>query len=137
MLFRSIEEETNTMTFHVMVVKKGTANKKIARYEDENTPIEVEENSKFEITLESNPTTGYSWQLAEPLDESILELVSSEYEKKTGSETAGSPGVEVWTFLASGAGSTRIDFIYVRSWEKDAAPESEKTFSVTVKPIVK
>jgi inhibitor of cysteine peptidase len=135
------EEKATTMTFQVKVVSQGSLDKEAKEYDDENAPIEVEEDLKFAIVLESNPTTGYSWQLAGPLDEDIVELVSTEYEKKSGGseegegEDLGSSGEEIWTFLAVGEGETEIDFEYVRSWEEDVAPEEEKTFSVTVKAV--
>ena len=134
-------EQPTTMTFTVKVVKEGTINKVPKKYNDPNTAIEVEEDQQFAIALESNPTTGYSWQLAEPLDESVVELVSSEYEKKAGGtkggegEAVGSGGEEAWTFKAVGKGDTKISFKYVRPWEKDVAPAEEKAFSVTVTPV--
>jgi inhibitor of cysteine peptidase len=124
------EEQPTTMTFHVEVVKAGSTTKEPKKYEDPETEIEAEKGTKFVVVLESNPTTGYQWQLAQPADESVVELVSTEYEKK-GSEI-GSGGTDLWTFKAKGVGNTKLDFVYVRPWEKDAHPEEEKTFSVTV-----
>jgi inhibitor of cysteine peptidase len=124
------EGQSTSMTFHVEVVKVGSTTNEPKKYEDPNTTIEAEKGTEFAIALESNPTTGYQWQLAQPPDESVVELVSVEYEKK-GTE-AGSGGTDVWTFKAAGAGETKLDFISVRPWEKDVAPEAEETFSVSV-----
>ncbi len=136
----SEEEQPTTVTFQVRVVKAGTADKEPEEFSDPETPIEVEQNLEFIIVLGSNPTTGYSWQLAQSLDEEILELVSTEFEEKKGEgegeegEIVGAPGEEKWTFKAIGEGKTEIDFEYVRPWEKDEPPEEEKTFEVEVKP---
>lgn len=136
----SEEEQPTTVTFEVRVVKAGTADHEPAEYSDPETTIEVEQNLEFIVVLESNPTTGYSWQLAQPLDEDILELVSTQFEEKKPEgegeegELVGAPGEEKWTFKAIGEGDTEIDFEYVRPWETDEPPEEEKTFKVEVKP---
>ena len=38
--------------------------------------IETRAGQNFTITLEANATTGYQWQFAKPLDESLLQLVN-------------------------------------------------------------
>ncbi|MDI6761179.1 MAG: protease inhibitor I42 family protein [Candidatus Brocadiaceae bacterium] len=93
--------------------------------------IEVKVGRDFVITLESNRTTGYQWQLAQPLDGTVVELVGSEY-KAGESKLIGSGGSEVWTFRAVGAGKTRIAFKYTRPWEKDAPPAREVSVNVVV-----
>jgi inhibitor of cysteine peptidase len=93
--------------------------------------IQARSGENFAITLESNRTTGYEWQLAKPLDESTVQLVSSEYlTDKT--ELAGAGGREVWIFKALKAGKTDISFKYVRPWEKDIPPVNEKIFVIII-----
>lgn len=94
--------------------------------------IETTVGQQFTVTLESNATTGYQWQLANPLNESIVKLVGSEY-KAPQDGRIGQGGQEVWTFKAAGKGTTQISMKYVRSWEKDVPPAQTKTFTVTVK----
>jgi inhibitor of cysteine peptidase len=133
------EEGPTTVTFDVRVKQAGSMDKEPKKYDNPDETIEVEAGLDFAIILESNPTTGYSWQLAEPLDEDIVELVSSEFEKKTPAEgegeIVGAPGEEVWTFEAIGEGETEIKLEYVRPWETDVAPEETETFTVDVKPV--
>lgn len=93
--------------------------------------IETQVGQEFTITLDSNPSTGYGWQLAEPLDESILELVGSEYEPPEDG-SIGTGGQELWTFKAVGQGETEIALKYVRPWEEDGVPAKERTFTVVV-----
>lgn len=135
-------EDSTTVTFNVRVKKKGSMDKEPQEYDDPEQTIEVEMGLEFAIVLVSNPTTGYSWQLAEPLDEDIVELVSTEFEKNGSEgegegeeEPLGAPGEEVWTFEAIGEGSTEISLEYVRPWETDASPEETKTFEIEVKPV--
>ncbi len=119
------EEQPTSMTFHVIVVKAGTTTGTPKKYSDTNAAIEVGKEAEFEISLDYDPSTGLQWQLAQLPDESMLELVSSDYQSKK----------EVWTFKAVGEGDAKIDLVQVRPWEKDTAPADEKTFSVTVKPV--
>ena len=96
--------------------------------------INTAAGQEFPITLESNRTTGYQWQLAKPLDEAILKLVGSEYrtpESKPGLVGAG--GQEVWTFKAVGKGRTEISLKYVRPWEKDGKPAKEQSYTIVVR----
>lgn len=38
---------------------------------DPDTPLEVKVGEEFTIAIQSNPSTGYVWRLAEPLDETL------------------------------------------------------------------
>ena len=94
--------------------------------------IEVQAGHDFTITLEANATTGYRWQFARPLDESAIQLVSSEYlADKTG--LAGSGGKQVWVLKALKTGSSSITFRYIRPWEKNMPPEKEELFIIIIK----
>jgi predicted secreted protein len=134
------EEDTFHRTFVVEVKKEGSKGEEAKEYSDPDAEIEVEQDFKFAIQLESSPSAGFRWQLAQPLDESILELVKTEYkseEKKSSEETEGEgeeprEGTETWTFEAVGEGDTEIHFEYVNTTEEAAAPEEEKVFKVKV-----
>lgn len=86
----------------------------------------------FAIRLKSNPTTGYGWQLAKPLDEKIVVQVTNDY-VHSGSKLIGAGGHEVWIFKAVGQGQAEISLKYVRSWEKDQPPARTNVFTVVVK----
>lgn len=70
---------------------------------DPSQPITVKAGETFFIVVESNPSTGYHWEMIGPLDDAHLELLSHEY---TASEPVmpGSGGVEVWTLKAVASG---------------------------------
>ena len=93
--------------------------------------IEVRAGDEFAITLESNRTTGYLWQIAQDIDKTVIELIKSEY-IPNDTKLIGSGGKEIWTFKAIKPGKTTIFFQYVRPWEKDVPPAKEKTFSIVV-----
>lgn len=137
------EGTPETVTFNVRVRKKGSMDKEPKKYESEDEAIEVVAGYEFALVVESNPTTGYSWRLAEPLDEKVVELVKTEFEGKVAKggegeaegegQLVGAPGEEIWVFQAVAEGETEIKLEYVRSWETGKAPEDTRTFKVTVK----
>jgi predicted secreted protein len=87
------------------------------------------------IKLKSNPTTGYSWLLADELDAKILEFKGSKYvPDAVAAGIVGSGGQEVWTFMALAPGKDEISLKYVRPWEAGARPAAIRAvYSVIVK----
>lgn len=86
----------------------------------------------FVITLNSNMTTGYHWELAKPLDKNRLELVGSKYIEPS-TKLIGAGGKEVWTFKALKTGKATVFLKYIRPWEKNVAPAREKTFNIIIR----
>jgi predicted secreted protein len=88
--------------------------------------------SEFKIVIESNPSTGYHWDLVDEPDESVVQFVSNEFR---GGEDAmpGSGGVEVWTFKAVSAGEATINLGYYPPSNEPTDPQQTVTFTVTVK----
>lgn len=84
------------------------------------------------VTLDSNATTGYSWNLSEISDAAIIRYVSDEYVAPEQSDppVVGTPGQEVWTFEALAAGTAAISMRYIQPWMPDADPA--ETFDITV-----
>ena len=89
------------------------------------TPV----GTKIIVTLASNATTGYAWELAE-LDTSILENTAHTY-VPPDSDLVGAGGSERWEFTARSAGTTPLRLEYRRSWESQEI-EPADTFSVSV-----
>lgn len=91
--------------------------------------IETTVGKSFTITLDSNPTTGYQWQITRQMDTGMVELIDSQYiAPKTG--LVGAPGKEEWHFRAIREGKAIISFDYVRPWEKDELPGQTESFIV-------
>ncbi len=100
-------------------------------YYDPAKSIEIMIGQEFAIELDANATTGYQWQLAEPLNNRIIELLSTEYRvPETGHLGAG--GKEIWKFRAVDHGKTIISMKYIRPWEKDIPPVKNIQFRVVV-----
>ena len=100
--------------------------------DDDGSQVELEQGQILVVTLESNPTTGYGWEVSE-IQESILEQIGEE-EFKPSDEgeppMVGSGGWEIFTFEAISAGQTTLQLVYRRPWEEGVEPIN--TFSIEV-----
>jgi len=90
--------------------------------------MEAKANVAFSISLDSNPTTGYSWQAA--FDDSFLKLVDHSFDPDP-SGAIGAGGKERFTFLPIRAGETTIRMSYRRPWESGSA--DERSFAVLIR----
>jgi predicted secreted protein len=113
--------------------QEKNAKKRSSRDRDVKLPerIEAKVGQDFVITLGSNPTTGYSWRLAEPLP-SMLKLQSQRY-IPTEPQKIGSGGTEEWIFKSVRSGKVTIMFEYVRPWGKKSPPAMRRSFSIVAK----
>jgi uncharacterized protein YggE/predicted secreted protein len=93
--------------------------------------IQTSVNEEFEVTLDSNPSTGFQWRVAS-IDETIVRLVSDEYVPPE-SGLVGAAGKQVLTFEAVKEGKTTVELEYVRPWEPQS-PASRHSVEVTVSP---
>jgi predicted secreted protein len=94
--------------------------------------IEVPTGKMFTLTLDSNPSTGYHWELSQSLDETKVRLDDSLY-REPHTDRIGAAGVELWVFRAVGPGETTISLKSVHPWEKDATPAETASFSVIIR----
>jgi inhibitor of cysteine peptidase len=96
---------------------------------DNGSMIELKEGQVVSITLEANPTTGYTWEIVEPLNEHVMRQVG-EIEFKPESEAIGAGGVQIIRLEVVNAGQTALKLVYHRPWETDVEPL--ETFSLQV-----
>ena len=94
--------------------------------------VEIVAGGSLTVTLESNPTTGFQWELAGISDEAVLELIDQEF---VAPETAlvGAGGKELWTFKVLNEGVSEISMEYRRPWEEGIEPAETLTLTVIVK----
>lgn len=97
-------------------------------------PVTVRAGDQFTVTLPSNPSTGYSWQMLKEPDSKVLKKTGSKYNEpqKQNPPIVGAGGKETWSFKAAGKGKQNIEMVYVRPWEKGVAPVRKQPFEVTV-----
>ena len=96
--------------------------------------VEVGAGEEFEVRLESNPSTGYAWQVSETTDPAIVTLTSATYVEgdATDPERVGASGTEVFVFRAGteGAGVLRLE--YARSFDDPIVPERVVEFVIRI-----
>ncbi len=73
--------------------------------------INLSVGATLAITLPSNPSTGFSWELVQISDNTVLQKVSNQL-NPAASPVPGAPGTETWTFQALKAGTTGLFMQY-------------------------
>ena len=100
---------------------------------DNGDSINLKVNDAFQVKLESNITTGYSWSPAKDTNFEILAIASSEYvQSSKNMGMPGSGGYEVFIFNAVKKGQTELVLEYQRPWEDEVEPVNTFKISVTV-----
>jgi len=102
--------------------------------EDSGGRAELDAGDLLVVTLESNPTTGYAWEVSE-VDKAVLAQVGeAEFQEaaREGEQLVGAPGVQTFRFEAA-RGETTVTLVYRRSWEKDVEPLETFTVEVVVR----
>ena len=89
---------------------RGEANEPVER------TVTVAAGEAFQITLCSNPSTGFGWEEPTIAGPAGITLVERRTVPAAGS-MVGSPGSETFTFRTASAGTGTIDFAYSRPWE--------------------
>jgi inhibitor of cysteine peptidase len=103
-----------------------------ATIDDNGREMQLKKGQTLVVTLEGNPTTGYSWEVAEPLDEQVLRQ-AGEAEFKAESEALGAGGVQILRFEAVNAGQITLKLVYHRPWEKGVEPLETYSLQVVVR----
>ncbi len=119
--------------FFVMLFSSACTPKMAQLTEAENgQTVEINVGEQFSVTLEANPSTGYSWE-AMDLDPAMLEQVGEPEFKGSNPGLIGSGGSLKLTFTASQAGTTTLTLVYHRPWETDVEPLSTYIVTLVVK----
>jgi len=99
---------------------------------DDGGQIELEQGQILVVTLESNPTTGYSWQQVENQPPYLEQQGQPEFQSSQaeGPPIVGAGGWEVFRFKAISSGKMTLQLVYRRPWEEGVEPAN--TFSLDV-----
>ena len=103
-----------------------------ASIDDDGREKQLKKGQTLVVTLEGNPTTGYSWEVADPLNEQVLRQ-AGEPEFKAESDLIGAGGVQILRFEAVNAGKFTLKLVYHRPWEKDVEPLETYSIQVVVR----
>jgi predicted secreted protein len=79
---------------------------------------QVRLHQPFQISVTSNPSTGYQWKAQ--FDSQIIKLESKKHARDASKPKhfVGAPGMTTFAFTAIRTGKTTIKLLYMRPWEK-------------------
>ncbi|MEA2043026.1 MAG: protease inhibitor I42 family protein [Bacteroidota bacterium] len=99
-------------------------------HEKMDTIYNVEVGDVFDITLKSNPSTGFKWEITETSDNKILSFQDRKFVSNSSDKNLiGAGGKMHWTYQAEKKGIVVMHFNYKRS-------ETDKVTTKYVKVIV-
>jgi len=128
---RAIRAAAALLVVPVLPVSCGRAREVQLDASNSGGQVELGPGQVLVITLESNPSTGYRWEVVE-IGGAILRQVGEvqfELSDPQDPPPPGAGGWETFRFEAVGAGETGLELAYRRPWE-DVEPLM--TFSVQV-----
>lgn len=98
--------------------------------------ITVRVGETVTVTLDGNPTTGFTWNLAEPMKENAPVLVTMSYGRVPDADEenpcCGAPCPTLVKMTGVHAGAASFTLEYKRVWETDTPAMQTRTFVVTV-----
>ena len=100
--------------------------------QDNGRSISIVVGETVSITLAGNPTTGYTWELAD-IDRAVL-APDPEPAFTADSSLTGAGGKFTFRFFALKTGSSAVKLSYRRPWEKDVPPLRSVELTLTVLP---
>jgi len=126
--------ETNTTNEYQMlpVISGKVANLKLDASADSTTQ-QLKKGRVMSITLESNPSTGYSWFATSSNQEVLAQMGEPEYQAPASDSSTpilGAAGTETYFFQGADIGTATLTLDYKKGWETSVAPE--KTIIITV-----
>jgi inhibitor of cysteine peptidase len=96
--------------------------------DDSGSAIDLAPDGALTVTLESNETTGFSWDVVTEPDEAVLRVTSHEYVAPEDG-LVGQGGVDLWTFTGVSPGSTSFQLAYCRPFDRE---DVQDTFELEV-----
>ncbi|MBM7866225.1 hypothetical protein GTO89_08020 [Heliobacterium gestii] len=96
--------------------------------------VTIKQGEILEVQLNSNASTGYSWNYGIEPDSNVLSEVEHRYTSLTNPAQTkpliGAGGQECWRFIPSKSGVTKLKLNYIRPWESETPPA--RTFTVEI-----
>ncbi len=100
----------------------------------DGTTQQLKKGEVLSLSLESNPSTGYSWFATISNSAVLVQMGDPQYQQPVSSTPLiGAAGIQIFFFQAVETGSTNLKLDYMRSFESNVAPENTLTIAVEVK----
>lgn len=98
---------------------------------DDDSAVDLTVGQSVEITLETNPTTGYEWAVDGDVPTTLVQDGPPAYVSETSALGAG--GTEKWVFSGRAPGTETLRLKYWRSFEPTVTPIRTFEIDVTVR----
>lgn len=89
--------------------------------EDNGKTVNLSIDDPFEIELEGNASTGFTWQIM-PYDSTVIKQVGEPEFKSNDEGRIGSGGIITFKFQTIADGQTELLLVYRRRWEEHKPP---------------
>lgn len=96
-------------------------------------PVSLTPGQSLSLSLASNPSTGFRWEIKEPAANTLRSLGPELYTPDSNDEVVGAGGTSVWRFVAQTPGQERLLLTYQQPWDTQAAPAQQFDCTIIVK----
>lgn len=96
-----------------------------------NCPLTMQLGQEMLISLRSNPSTGFRWEVKDAASGVLKSLGPELYSNPEDRGLVGSAGQSSWRYKAEHPGTGRLLMIYQQPWEPNVAPAN--TFDCTIR----
>lgn len=93
-------------------------------------PQRLEVGQTLTLSLPSNPSTGYRWEVVNAAPEILRSLGPEVFNPGSQGQIVGAPGNSVWRFTAQHTGNGELQLAYKRPWENEIAEQFQCNLSV-------
>ena len=98
---------------------------------DKDMTVDIKQGQTLELEVDSNPTTGYSWDVTSSVNAGVLRQ-KRKYKYIPESDLVGAGGIQIFYFEGLQRGTAELTFEYRRPWEKDKEPARKCLVRVNV-----
>lgn len=122
-------EKRKPMKMYSVIFTTLAMNVALATPSEQHT---LKRGQTFRLELPSNPSTGYSWYFAKPIEKNqILTMIKSGYEAPQ-TNRIGASGKQFWTLKGRYRGVANLTLEYKRAWEKNEKPAEIRRYTFKV-----
>lgn len=100
--------------------------------EDSGKTFPLEKDGKVRIQLKSNPTTGFRWQIVRNNPEQLKLLDKSKF-LRPDKAPPGAGGSQLFEFQALEPGTSELELVYRRPFEKESKDAKSYKITFTIK----
>ena len=96
-------------------------------------PMQLHTGQTLTVTLPSNPTTGFRWEVRDGAANVLQSLGPEVYSNPEDSGLVGAGGLSTWRFTAREPGEGRLLLTYQQPWEQNVPPAQTFECEIRVK----